>query len=114
LKQQKVADSFQLLGVRRNAPLDVIKKAYRKRALELHPDTSPLPDSSDRFKDLQRAYDDCITHRGQRPQQRRDPRRRHYSPDNPLQDLAKFEWLTKPGAIMSSMTKFKVSVYPSR
>ena len=34
-------DYYQILGVPRNATQDQIKKAYRKLAMEYHPDRNP-------------------------------------------------------------------------
>jgi len=51
-------DPYDTLGVARNASAQAIKKAYRKLARELHPDSSPdNPKAEDRFKDLSTAYD---------------------------------------------------------
>jgi molecular chaperone DnaJ len=50
-------DYYAALGVRRDAPPDEIKKAYRRLARELHPDVNPDPQTQERFKEITQAYE---------------------------------------------------------
>jgi molecular chaperone DnaJ len=50
-------DYYGILGVRRDAGPDEIKKAYRRLARELHPDVNPDPETQERFKEITQAYE---------------------------------------------------------
>jgi molecular chaperone DnaJ len=54
-----MTDFYQLLGVRRDASSDDIKKAYRKLALKYHPDRNQggSTETEDRFKEATEAYE---------------------------------------------------------
>lgn len=50
-------DLYEVLGVGRDATEAEIKKAFRHKARELHPDVNKSPDAEEQFKELNEAYD---------------------------------------------------------
>jgi molecular chaperone DnaJ len=51
-------DYYEVLGVERDADSDVIKKAYRRLAMQFHPDKNPGDkESEDKFKEAAIAYE---------------------------------------------------------
>jgi molecular chaperone DnaJ len=51
------ADYYDVLGVSRGAPPDEIKRAFRRLAMQYHPDRNSDPDAEQRFKDINEAYE---------------------------------------------------------
>jgi molecular chaperone DnaJ len=50
-------DYYAELGVARDADAETIKRAFRRKARECHPDVSDAPDAEECFKRLNEAYD---------------------------------------------------------
>lgn len=50
-------DYYKILGLRRDASQDEIKRVYRRLARKYHPDVSKEPNAEERFKEVQEAYE---------------------------------------------------------
>ena len=56
-RERSEKDYYAIVGVGPEATPDEIRRAYRRRALECHPDRNPGdPESAERFKDVSEAY----------------------------------------------------------
>jgi curved DNA-binding protein len=53
----KFKDFYQILGVPDDASPDDIKRAYRRKARQYHPDVSKEAGAEERFKEINEAYD---------------------------------------------------------
>lgn len=55
--REKGPNHYNLLGVSRECPTAVLKKAYRNLSLELHPDKNKSPEAPDQFLKVKHAFD---------------------------------------------------------
>ncbi|KAB3543733.1 MAG: DnaJ domain-containing protein, partial [ANME-2 cluster archaeon] len=49
-------DYYEIIGVQKDADEKEIKKAYRKLAMQYHPDRNKEPEAEDKFKEISEAY----------------------------------------------------------
>ena len=55
-------DLYDVLGVPKDASEEQIRKAFRKKALEFHPDRNKNPDAAEKFKEVNQAYQVLTDH----------------------------------------------------
>ncbi|MES9964588.1 MAG: DnaJ C-terminal domain-containing protein [Candidatus Sedimenticola sp. 20ELBAFRAG] len=53
----KYKDYYKILGIKRDASVDEIKRAYRRLARKYHPDVSKEADAEARFKEINEAHE---------------------------------------------------------
>ena len=58
-----ISDYYNLLGLQKGCSIDEVKKAYRRKARECHPDINPSPDAKDKFISITEAYEFLLTYR---------------------------------------------------
>jgi len=51
----KFKDYYEILGCKKDASQDDIKKAYRRLARKFHPDVNKNPEAEERFKEIGEA-----------------------------------------------------------
>ena len=56
-------DFYEVLGISKTANADEIKRAYRKKAKQYHPDICKEPDAEEKFKEVQQAYEQIMKER---------------------------------------------------
>ncbi|XP_043236907.1 dnaJ homolog subfamily C member 16-like [Amphibalanus amphitrite] len=90
---------YEILGVEQNADSSTIKKAYKQRAKEWHPDKNSAPDAEEKFVEIKTAYEvlsdperrrnyDNTGRTEETPNFRQPPRGHPFSPDDLLHHFA--------------------------
>ena len=90
---------YLILGVASDAGIDEIKAAFRRRALELHPDTSGL--GSGPFREVEEAYRVLAN-----PEERSQYDRRRLAPAPPLRRPARQGEPFRPAKTFTGFGKF--------
>lgn len=57
MSREETLHHFKVLGVPVNATTEDIKKAYRKKARDVHPDKNPSAEAAEIFIQLKKAFD---------------------------------------------------------
>lgn len=87
-----VSDPYKVLGVPQGASQDEIKKAYRKKAKECHPDLHPDdPSAPQRMKEVNEAYDMLMN-----PEKYAGRRQQEQAQQNPYGQGNPYGWQGNP------------------
>ncbi|RMA77459.1 molecular chaperone DnaJ [Metamycoplasma subdolum] len=84
--EKKKRDYYEVLGISKDATEKEIKSAYRKLAMQYHPDRNKEPDAEEKFKEVSEAYE-VLSDASKREKydkfghQAFDPNSFHYSED---------------------------------
>ncbi len=59
----KIEKYYQILGINSKSTINEVKRAFRKKAFELHPDKNNSPHAGEQFILLTEAYEFVINHK---------------------------------------------------
>ena len=65
-------DNYAILELPADAPIEDVKKAYKRLALKYHPDKNPSAEAADQFKRISEAYQNIIDPPQQQEQQHQE------------------------------------------
>lgn len=57
MSKTKKQDYYEILGISKSASADEVRKAFKKLALEFHPDRNPSSEAQEKFKEITHAYE---------------------------------------------------------
>ena len=111
-------DYYQILGIKKDAKADEVKKSYRRLARKYHPDVNPNDKASeDKFKDVQEAYDVLSDEKKRKVFDKFGYYNDNLDPDAPFSsgagagapgfDFSGFQWDTSSGAGGSGASSFR-------
>jgi hypothetical protein len=65
-------DNYSILELPADAPIEDVKRAYKRLALKYHPDKNPSTEAADQFKRISEAYQNIIDPPQQQQQQQQE------------------------------------------